>query len=321
MRKKIFTLCALCILAVTAAAADVIYFFGNGWDWTDTEEDLYELTETTAGVYIGEVTLVASKYYAIYTQIDEDWTLTYRYGPYSGGSSITLNSETQIYNNESLGWETSFYASSDVAGTCTMTVDMRDEDNMTVIFENEDYEVTIPTTLYLMGNDGVWDVSTATETLTDDDEDGVFEGTMTMADESGEGYGWFCLFSELGSWDAAYRYGPETNGDTLSSGTQATVYSNVSTSWTAYTGDYNLVIDLNEMTITATLVEDEDSEETDDDSSSTGISSVTANADANGVYNVYSLSGVRVLSTTNTEDINSLTAGVYIVDGKKVIIK
>ena len=52
---------------------------------------------------------------------------------------------------------------------------------------------------------------------------------------------------------------------------------------------------------------------------STGIQNVVEAAD--GVYKVYNLQGVNILNTVNAADLNSLTPGLYIVNGKKVLIR
>jgi hypothetical protein len=50
--------------------------------------------------------------------------------------------------------------------------------------------------------------------------------------------------------------------------------------------------------------------------------SVTAiAADGNGVFNVYNMLGVKVLTTTDAADLGKLTSGVYVVNGKKLVIK
>lgn len=56
-----------------------------------------------------------------------------------------------------------------------------------------------------------------------------------------------------------------------------------------------------------------------DTTGNAGIGSV-AN-DFNGVYTVYSIVGVKVLETTVKSDINNLPAGIYIVNGEKVIVR
>lgn len=56
-----------------------------------------------------------------------------------------------------------------------------------------------------------------------------------------------------------------------------------------------------------------------DTTGNAGISGVEN--DFNGVYTVYSIVGVKVLETTEKSDINNLPAGIYIVNGEKVIIR
>ena len=55
------------------------------------------------------------------------------------------------------------------------------------------------------------------------------------------------------------------------------------------------------------------------DDSDTGISSIEAEAD--GTYHVYSIDGVRRMTTRDSAEIESLPEGIYIVNGKKVAIK
>ena len=50
-----------------------------------------------------------------------------------------------------------------------------------------------------------------------------------------------------------------------------------------------------------------------------GIEDITINEKSG--YNVYNLQGVQVLRTDNPEMINALPAGIYIVNGKKMVVK
>lgn len=52
---------------------------------------------------------------------------------------------------------------------------------------------------------------------------------------------------------------------------------------------------------------------------SAGVEMTTA--DKNGVVRVYNLQGVKVMETMDASDVNNLGAGLYIVNGKKVLIK
>lgn len=51
----------------------------------------------------------------------------------------------------------------------------------------------------------------------------------------------------------------------------------------------------------------------------TGVKEILS-ADENGLYKVYNLQGVNVLNTDNALDLNYLPKGIYIVNGKKIII-
>lgn len=64
--------------------------------------------------------------------------------------------------------------------------------------------------------------------------------------------------------------------------------------------------------------------------SSTGISNVSGtdgdsyrgiSADADGNFNVYTVSGMRMMTTRSGSDINNLPAGLYIINGKKAAVK
>lgn len=43
-------------------------------------------------------------------------------------------------------------------------------------------------------------------------------------------------------------------------------------------------------------------------------------ADADGMYRVYSVNGVKVMETSNADDLNGLAAGIYVINGRKYMI-
>ena len=68
--------------------------------------------------------------------------------------------------------------------------------------------------------------------------------------------------------------------------------------------------------------ESESTEDSGEDGESDGITSVSASSNGeNGTYNVYTISGMHVMNTTESTDIKSLPKGIYIVNGKKVVVK
>lgn len=72
----------------------------------------------------------------------------------------------------------------------------------------------------------------------------------------------------------------------------------------------------NTFIITVTGIEPEAEDTGDDDT--TGINGIKA--DSNGCYNVYSISGMRVMRTANSSDLQTLPTGLYIINGRKVAV-
>lgn len=52
-----------------------------------------------------------------------------------------------------------------------------------------------------------------------------------------------------------------------------------------------------------------------------GVEEIVGDLPANGLYTVYNLQGVKVMQTKDASLINSLSKGIYIVNGKKVVVK
>lgn len=242
---------ATMLLCVSTAKADdgVIYLLGAQGDWTMSADAAVQLTETgddTEIYYNESVTFSTGDYIAIFTQIDEDWGWDYRYAGYSGVTTLAPNTTSYLYNNTTLGWETSFYIST--GGTYAVTVDMNE---LTILLYDASFSVDIPTQAYLLGNDGVWDPSTAAATLTETEEgSGIFTGTL----EATANY--FTIITELGEssddWTTvnANRYGPSTDATTISAGETLEMSYGSSTSWYVETGTYTVTVDFNELTIT-----------------------------------------------------------------------
>lgn len=287
------------LLVGTSSKADdgVIYLLGAQNDWTMSADAAVQLTETgddTEIYYNESVTFDTGDYIAIFTQIDTSWGYTYRYAGYSGGTTLAPNTTATLYNNATLGWETSFYITT--GGTYAVTVDMNE---LTILLYDGDYSVDIPTQAYLFGNDGVWDPTASAGELTETEEgSGIFTGTL----EATANY--FAIITELGTssddWTTvnASRYGPATSGTTISVGETLEMTYGVDSSWYIETGTYIVTVDFNEMTITLSSYTD-------------GIKAAAV-ASEDGDGSVYSLSGARLGQDAK---------GLVIKDGKKVLIK
>ena len=287
------------LLVGTSSKADdgVIYLLGAQNDWTMSADAAVQLTETgddTEIYYNESVTFDTGDYIAIFTQIDTSWGYTYRYAGYSGGTTLAPNTTATLYNNATLGWETSFYITT--GGTYAVTVDMNE---LTILLYDDSYSVDIPTQAYLFGNDGVWDPTASAGDLTETEEgSGIFTGTL----EATANY--FAIITELGTssddWTTvnASRYGPATSGTTISVGETLEMTYGVDSSWYIETGTYIVTVDFNEMTITLSSYTD-------------GIKAAAV-ASEDGDGSVYSLSGARLGQDAK---------GLVIKDGKKVLIK
>ena len=307
MKRPYFTmlLALSCLLFATTAKADlgVMYLLAdhNSWSMTASGCDLLTETEEGSNVFYNEaVTFTASEYFALYSQLDTSWGLTYRYAGYSGGESITPNQASTLYNNATLGWESSFKTTT--AGTYEVWVDLN---YMTILLYDSSYELELPTTVYFFGTDGKWDTSAHCGELTETEEgSGIFTGTT---EEVSSGYLSLVsgLAEESSDWGTlqGYRYGPATDG-TKASLTEANEMTyGVNTSWTVAVGSaYYVVADFNEMTMTITAVDDEE------DSSVETLSTDEQAAEGPA----YSLSGQRLANPTK---------GIVIQDGKKLLLK
>lgn len=51
-----------------------------------------------------------------------------------------------------------------------------------------------------------------------------------------------------------------------------------------------------------------------------GINDVAADTDGDGRFRVYNMQGVNVLNTTDRNDLNNLPKGLYIINGKKIML-
>ena len=50
-----------------------------------------------------------------------------------------------------------------------------------------------------------------------------------------------------------------------------------------------------------------------------GVESLVAEP-GDGIYRVYNLQGVKVIETQNADEVNALPAGIYIINGKKILL-
>lgn len=58
----------------------------------------------------------------------------------------------------------------------------------------------------------------------------------------------------------------------------------------------------------------------DEEESTAGLDNVSEEV-YEKVYNVYNMNGVLIMSTKNSDDLHTLSSGIYIIDGKKTLIE
>lgn len=165
-----------------------------------------------------------------------------RLGPDVDGTELADG----VTANLNLGYQNAFKIG---AGEWTLVVDI---DAMTISCTGE-AKIDYPEAIYVLGNDGTWDTANASATLAPTGTEGIYEGTITIADAA-EGYGYFCLGTALAAdWDtfnSNYRLGAESSDLLVADGTTATLHRGWANSFKAAAGKYVLTVDLKALTLT-----------------------------------------------------------------------
>ncbi|MCH5228006.1 MAG: hypothetical protein J1F16_09380 [Muribaculaceae bacterium] len=154
-----------------------------------------------------------------------------------------------------------------------------------------------PAQLYLIGNIPAWGENEGKEMSLC--EPGIYYIENVELSDSGNGNSYFAFTSQLGSWDLinANRIGPE-EGDAPFSPTTGNAFFKNSNAWLIAPGTYSFYVNFNtDMAATDAAL---------------GIKAVGVNA--NGEEVIYNLQGVRV-------NRNNMAPGIYIINGKKMVIK
>lgn len=300
MRKNYFKMifALMCMLTTSIAASAQCYILGSDGVWNPTKASATLEATSEEGVYQGEVEFTDS-WFCIVTQLSsssDDWATinANRYAGSYNNDPVTVNTAKAFHKVD----DGSFYLAA--LGTYTVTVNFND--STILLYDSSYVGPDVPTTAYVIGNDGSWNTDAASLTLTATSEAGVFTGEMTVTD-TGSGYGYFTIASQLtdaaNDWTTlmTYRYGPATANTELVAGVEGTMVYGIDTSWMIAAGTYTLTVDFKDNSILATSTE-------------TGITTVLS-ARTSDKY--YDLNG-RCLNTAPSK-------GLYIFNGKKYIAK
>lgn len=232
-----------------------------------------------------------------------DWDVvndgTHRYGPATNGTEVTVGTAFGLAYTTTNSWMVE-------PGTYDVVVDFNSK---TVVLTVSKVVVEpgvgpTPDNLYLLGHIEDNDWTTAVPlTLT---KAGVFElmDVVTLED-SGDGYAYITFINTpTVDWtvlnDGTHRYGPLVSGTELVNDELASFYLGGDSSWKVTPGEYAMIVNFNSKKVVIS------------NDNFVGIQSI--GSVLNGEEVIYNLQGVRV-------DRNHLNKGIYIINGKKVLVK
>ena len=293
--KKTFTLVAVGMLMmapVSEMRADTWSLSGDINSWSDASGSGYEFTEGSDGVYTLELETLSGSF-----KLRKDYGWDDQYG--SNGSTINVG---ETYTLSAGGDNISITDNPELSGV-TLTFTIGDSE-ATLLIEAES-SGSIDYSQYswsLCGEINSWDQTDTTYDFTANG-DKTFSLTMESFDQTS-----FKLVADH-SWDVNF------GGDGSTAVTLDTAYelsAGGSNLW--MDADYtNITLTLDCSVASPTLTVTQTTEDT-------GIDNIAASVN-NGMYEVYNLGGMHVMSTADSGNINSLPKGIYIVNGKKAVVK
>jgi hypothetical protein len=288
---------------------DTVYLIGGyagAWDGTRTDMPLTLVSGTSTPTYKGTYTF--SEADTFYFKLLAG---TWYYGP---GEDVYEDVAAAVGFDSDIYYPAGDKSYTLEAGTYTFTVTM-EKDAATAHMTIEG-SVVLPSSLYLIGDfnyegDPVhWDDGIGIE-LTSTAE-GVYSAKdvelIYGADMAPSAYFSFCTrLDGTGSWNLGTRYGATEADTAIAAGdTLALVSAGDPYAYAAAPGVYDVTVDLNNMKVTLAY--------------GAGVSAI-ANAD-DALVNVYNFQGVQILKSVKaSEAANALPAGLYIIGGKKVVVK
>ena len=230
----------LMVMSLTAQAQ--CYILGNDNQWDPSTPSATLPMTSTEGVYEGDV-MFTNPYFCVGTKLganSSDWATfnANRYGPSVQNALLTFNEPMDAY----LGRDASFMVPA-TGTTYRVRVDLNNK-QVTLIG-------TYPDKLYVIGSDNAWDmVNPAATLLPVEGEDGVFQGTVSVASSSHE----FVISSKIGDWDIIDegRYtSPSFPLKVNHDNTLRKYVSGDNNLAVPYNGTFQITVDLTDMTIEA----------------------------------------------------------------------
>ena len=224
-----------------------VYLKGEVNGWSDSKD--WEFTDLGAGKYTLEKAMTASEGSFKVTAYDKWFGLPGESEPIA----IAINEKVTLVDGRNMI----------LPGDCTaskfeLNIDAAGEASLQITADNV---ISYPNCLYVVGNlpGQDWNPAYTGAPLYMTNTEGVYSGIVTIAD-TGEGNGYFSIITKPGEWDvvnSGTRYGAATIDEVLTPGTAATVKSEggETKSWMIAAGNYEVVVNLAEMSIVATVTD------------------------------------------------------------------
>ena len=301
MIKKFHFICLFALCAVVAnAQGSGIYIRGDVNSWGAPAE--WEFTNNGDGTY----TLQDKELYGNFKVADTDYK-TYNYG---GPGTITLGTDFGLnYNGSNISCGDAVYE----CETITLTIPAEGQATLRIegTAKSDDEPLTC---VYVIGDNVGWNFQDPSGKLDLTEEEGIFEGVVTMKAAADAEPGTFCfwrIYENLGR--GSWGFEANATENTLS----GTFTKDLEGCATTLPGTYTVRFDINTGAFTLTESTEAGVEELDGEE--VGVVAGDGEIRVNGAatVDIYNVCGQRIAADSNATSF-SVPAGIYVVvaDGK-----
>lgn len=301
MIKKFYFICLFALCAVVAnAQGSGIYIRGDVNSWGTPAE--WEFTDNGDGTY----TLQDKELYGNFKVADTDYK-TYNYG---GPGTITLGTDFGLnYNGSNISCGDAVYE----CETITLTIPAEGQATLRIegTAKSDDEPLTC---VYVIGDNVGWNFQDPSGKLDLTDEEGVFEGVVTMkaaADAEPGAYCFWRIYENLGR--GSWGFEANATENTLS----GTFTKDLEGCATTLPGTYTVRFDINTGAFTLTESTEAGVEELDGEDVSVVAGDGEIRINGAATVAIYNVCGQRIAADSNATSF-CVPAGIYVVvaDGK-----
>lgn len=301
MIKKFYFICLFALCAVVAnAQGSGIYIRGDVNSWGTPAE--WEFTDNGDGTY----TLQDKELYGNFKVADTDYK-TYNYG---GPGTITLGTDFGLnYNGSNISCGDAVYE----CETITLTIPAEGQATLRIegTAKSDDEPLTC---VYVIGDNVGWNFQDPSGKLDLTDEEGVFEGVVTMkaaADAEPGAYCFWRIYENLGR--GSWGFEANATENTLS----GTFTKDLEGCATTLPGTYIVRFDINTGAFTLTESTEAGVEELDGEEVNIVAGDGEIRVNGAATVAIYNVCGQRIAADNNATSF-CVPAGIYVVvaDGK-----